>query len=78
MLFYHLFQHILCRYLSYRYAGVLHEIDKTRRNFLWKKNADDRKGMPLANWEMVCKPKKFGGLGIIDIHAFNDALLEKW
>lgn len=46
--------------------------------FLWKKNSVDQKGIPLANWEMICKSKKFGGLGIIDLQAFNEALLTKW
>lgn len=36
------------------------------------------RGIRLANWELVCKPRKIGGLGIIDITVFNDALLAKW
>lgn len=57
---------------------VIQEIDKIRRNFLWKNVNEDKRGMALANWDLICRPKKFGGLGIIDIHKFNDALLAKW
>lgn len=32
----------------------------------------------MANWEMVCKPKEYGDLGVIDLEAFNKALLMKW
>lgn len=31
-----------------------------------------------VNWEMVCKKREKGGLGIKDINAFNLALLGKW
>lgn len=57
---------------------VMETIDRIRRGFLWKKNSNEDKGISLANWELVCKPKKFGGLGVIDIQLFNDALLLKW
>lgn len=43
-----------------------------------KKIAEDGKCIHSANWELVCKPKKYGGLGIINIQVFNDALLAKW
>lgn len=32
----------------------------------------------LIKWSLVCKPKKVGGLGILNIHDFNLALLSKW
>lgn len=53
---------------------ITHEIDRTRRNFLWKRNNEDMKNTHLANWELVSKPKRFGGLRIIDLQIFNDAL----
>jgi hypothetical protein len=31
----------------------------------------------LAAWEMVCRPKEKGGLGIINLETQNDALLMK-
>lgn len=57
---------------------VTQKIDETRRKFFWKKNLEEQKGISLANWEIICKPKKFGGLGIIDLQIFNEALLTKW
>lgn len=36
------------------------------------------KKMSLENWNLVCKPKEFGGLGIMDLKMFNQALLIKW
>lgn len=57
---------------------VINEIDKTRKKFLWKNIAQERGGIHLVNWELVCMPKDFGGLGIIDLKMFNEALLAKW
>ncbi|XP_078173371.1 uncharacterized protein LOC144567180 [Carex rostrata] len=56
---------------------VIQEIDKIRRNFLWHGVSSQRK-MHLVNWELVCTPKKLGGLGVMDLRTFNGALLLKW
>lgn len=45
---------------------------------MWKKNSSDERGIPLANWNLVCTPKELGGLGVIDLKIFNEALLAKW
>ena len=59
-------------------VGVIRHIDKMRRNFLWK-GTDVCKGINcLVNWERVCSLKENGGLGIIDLHCQNNALLVKW
>ncbi|OMO58103.1 hypothetical protein CCACVL1_25585 [Corchorus capsularis] len=36
------------------------------------------KKMHLVEWNVVCKPKEKGGLGIVDLHVRNRALLNKW
>lgn len=38
---------------------------------IWNKNP------PLAAWDLVCRPKDQGGLGIINLQARNDAFLIK-
>lgn len=57
---------------------VIQEIDKTRRKFLWHGAQEQQKGYNLVNWESVCEPKKIGGLGVLDLGRFNEALLLKW
>ena len=37
----------------------------------------DKKKTPLAAWEMVCKPKAQGGLGVMDLTVQNNYLLMK-
>lgn len=34
--------------------------------------------MSLTNWEMVCLPRKFGGMGISNLNMVNTALLIRW
>ena len=57
---------------------VIEEIDKTRRNFFWKGGVQNERKIHLANWPMLCKPKKMGGMGILDLKIFNKAILSKW
>lgn len=57
---------------------VIQRIEKIRRSFLWKGTKPGQGGIPLARWELVCQPKRQGGLGIINLHSFNRSLITKW
>jgi hypothetical protein len=51
-------------------------LDRARRHCLWKRKDKDKVNS-LAAWDMVCKPKNKGGLGIINLQIQNNALLLK-
>ena len=57
-------------------GGVLHDLDKINRNFLWNKSPDCRSAN-LIGWDRVCQPKCFGGLGIRKASINNIALQMK-
>lgn len=56
---------------------VIARIDKARRSFLWG-NRGSRRRVSLCNWELVCSPKKIGGLGLPDLHLRNISLILRW
>lgn len=47
------------------------------RQCLWRKNETQTRSQSLASWGMICKPKKNGGLGILDFKKQNEGLLLK-
>lgn len=57
---------------------VFDQIDKYRKHCLWSGGDIHKKGSCLAAWDLACKPKEEGGLGIIDIRTHNLALLLKY
>lgn len=57
--------------------GVLKQIDKFRKHCLWRGSDLNSKKPPKAAWEMICKPKEEGGLGVLDLKKQNEALLMK-
>lgn len=57
--------------------GVIEVIDRARRHCLWRGIKFTVKRNSLATWDMVCKPKNKGGLGIINLKTQNEALLMK-
>jgi hypothetical protein len=56
---------------------IVKSLDKQRRLFFWRGNSAKRK-YHLVKWEIICKNKKKGGLGVKDIRKMNISLLTKW
>ena len=57
--------------------GVIKQMDKFRKHYLWRGADINSKKPRKAAWEMVCVPKEEGGLGVIDLKKHNEALLVK-
>jgi hypothetical protein len=57
--------------------GVIEIIDKARRRCLWWKYKNKERVNSLDAWEIVCKPKDKGGLGINNLQIQIQALLLK-
>ena len=56
----------------------MEHLDKIRRHCFWnKKTEDGTKSTSLASWELVCRPKAVGGLGIVDLKIQNQGLFLK-
>lgn len=57
--------------------AVENNIEVMRRKFFWGCNIvnnTERDKLHLLNWSKVCKPKKFGGLGLTSIKQRNSIL----
>jgi hypothetical protein len=57
--------------------GVIDNIDRARKQCLWRGSDRSKKGGNLAAWPMVTKPKNKGGLNVTNLYVQNDALLIK-
>jgi hypothetical protein len=57
---------------------VLMKIDSIRRAFLWAASDKVTGGKCKVSWDMVCKPKEYGGLGILNLAKFASALRMRW
>jgi len=57
--------------------GVLKKLDYFRSRFFWQGSSDKQK-YRLARWDILCRPKDQGGLGILDLQLQNKCLLAKW
>ena len=58
-------------------VSVANRIEKIQRNFLWG-GQGELANPHLVNWDTVCSPINYGGLGVRKIVTFNKALLGKW
>jgi hypothetical protein len=56
---------------------ILNICDRSRRHCLWDKKDDGSSSNSLAAWSLVCRPKKQGGLGVLNLDLHNKALLIK-
>lgn len=57
---------------------VVKRIEALRRDFFWKDGLTSPGKGCLVAWKSVCRSKKEGGLGILDMTLMNQALLVKW
>jgi hypothetical protein len=53
--------------------SVIRAIRSLQRNFLWHGHQDNKK-WALVGWDKLCKPKKFGGLGLRDPGKLNQVM----
>jgi hypothetical protein len=67
--------HYLC-YLKV-HKTIFKICDRARRHCLWAKEEDSSSSNSLAAWSLVCRPKRHGGLGVINFELQNKALLLK-
>lgn len=67
---YHMSVHLLPK-------TIINKLEKIRRKFFWQGGGTKRK-YHLVKWEIICKSKKKGGLGIKDLRKMNISLLYKW
>lgn len=52
------------------------DINSIMAKYWWGQTSNERK-IYWINWKQLCDPKKAGGMGFRDIHAFNLAMLAK-
>jgi hypothetical protein len=59
-------------------VGVLEDVDRARRHVMCIKCDTNVKNKPLVAWRNCTRPKKKGGLGIINLRSQNIVLLLKF
>jgi hypothetical protein len=52
-------------------------MDKVRSRFFWEGVGEKRK-YHMVDWAIVCKPKEYGDLGVLNTRLMNIALMLKW
>lgn len=57
-------------------AQVCSQLDARARNFLWSGDAN-RSKLTCVSWDLICKSKVAGGLGIRSFKIMNKALIAK-
>jgi hypothetical protein len=57
--------------------GVRKRLDYYRSRFFWQSDGHKRK-YRLTKWDIICRPRDQGGLGVEVLDLKNKSLLSKW
>jgi len=57
--------------------GVIDQVDRRRRSFLWSGTGNSKGAKNLVAWEHVCDTKASGGIGLKDLGIQNTCLMLK-
>jgi hypothetical protein len=57
--------------------GVRKRLDFFRSQFFWQSDGHKKKYI-LTKWDIICRPKDQGGLGVEVLEVKNRSLLSKW
>jgi hypothetical protein len=57
--------------------GVIKNLEDYRSRFFWQGSSQKHR-YRLVKWDILCRPKEQGGLGILDLQLQNKCLLPKW
>jgi hypothetical protein len=58
--------------------GILKAMTKLECAFVWAASDKVSRGKCKVKWDVVCSPKKMGGLGILNLEKFGKALRARW
>ncbi|KAL4289650.1 hypothetical protein GQ457_14G024300 [Hibiscus cannabinus] len=57
-------------------SNVADILNKCIAKFLWSSSSE--RPIHWVSWENICKPRRLGGLGVVDVKTKNQSLLNKW